>query len=52
MGEGDIMLFGEMLNRFFALYADIHLFNQVTLIVTPTGKHLRWKENHSERVPG
>ncbi|MTH48640.1 type VI secretion system baseplate subunit TssF [Intestinirhabdus alba] len=51
-GEGDINLFGEMLHRFFALYADVHLFNQLTLILQPTGKRLRWKENHSQRVPG
>lgn len=51
-GEGDVSLFGEMLNRFFALYADIHLYTQVTLILQPTGKTLRWKENHSRRIPG
>ncbi|CDF84144.1 type VI secretion protein [Pseudomonas knackmussii B13] len=51
-GEGDICLFGEMLNRFFALYADIHLFNQLTLILQPSGKSLRWNENHSQRIPG
>jgi type VI secretion system protein ImpG len=51
-GEGDISLFGEMLNRFFALYADIHLFNQLTLILQPTGRCLRWNENHSQRIPG
>jgi type VI secretion system protein ImpG len=51
-GEGDICLFGEMLNRFFALYADIHLYNQLTLILQPTGKCLEWTENHSQRVPG
>ncbi|NWA05355.1 type VI secretion system baseplate subunit TssF [Pseudomonas gingeri] len=51
-GEGDISLFGEMLNRFFALYADIHLFNQLTLILQPTGKCLRWSENHSQWIPG
>lgn len=51
-GEGDISLFGEMLSRFFALYADIHLFNQLTLILQPTGKCLRWNENHSQRMPG
>ena len=32
-GEGDVNLFGEMLHRFFALYADIHLFNQLTLVL-------------------
>ncbi|VVN67554.1 type VI secretion system baseplate subunit TssF [Pseudomonas fluorescens] len=51
-GEGDISLFGEMLHRFFSLYADIHLFNQLTLILQPTGKCLRWNENHSQRIPG
>ncbi|MEA9390190.1 type VI secretion system baseplate subunit TssF [Acerihabitans sp. TG2] len=50
--EGDVNLFGEMLHRFFALYADIHLFNQLTLVLQPTGKRLRWRENHSQHVPG
>lgn len=49
-GEGDIHLFGEMLNRFFALYADIHLFNQLTLIVQPSGQRLQWKENPLQRI--
>ncbi|MFK3796870.1 type VI secretion system baseplate subunit TssF [Pseudomonas sp. NPDC088444] len=51
-GEGDLRLFGEMLNRFFALYADIHLFNQLTLVLQPSGKCVRWKENHNQRIPG
>lgn len=51
-GPGDIRLFGSMLNRFFALYADIHLFNQLTLIVQPGEECLRWDENHSTQVPG
>lgn len=51
-GEGDIHLFGEMLNRFFSLYADMNQFNQLTLIVQPEGKCIRWKENHNPRLPG
>ena len=51
-GEGDISLFGEMLNRFFALYADVHLYTQLTLVLQPTGKCLRWNENHNQRIPG
>lgn len=51
-GEGDVNLFGEMLHRFFALYADVHLFNQLTLVLQPTGKRLRWTENHSQHIPG
>ena len=44
-GEGDIHLFGELLNRFFELYTDVHLFNQLTLSILPTGKCLQWTEN-------
>ena len=51
-GEGDVNLFGEMLHRFFSLYADIHLFNQLTLVLQPTGKRLQWRENHSQHIPG
>jgi type VI secretion system protein ImpG len=51
-GEGDIYLFGEMLNRFLALYSDVHLFSQLTLIVQPENKCIRWKENHNQRLPG
>jgi type VI secretion system protein ImpG len=51
-GDGDISLFGEMLNRFFGMYTDIHLFNQLTLILQPSGKCLRWTENHNQRIPG
>ena len=46
-GEGDLHLFGELLNRFFALYTDMNQFNQLTLIVQPEGKCIRWKENHT-----
>lgn len=51
-GHGDVCLFGEMLNRFFALYTDIHLFNRLILIVQPTGERLEWQENHNRRIPG
>lgn len=51
-GEGDICLFGELLHRFFALYADVHLFTQLTLILQPSGRHLRWNEQHNPRIPG
>lgn len=51
-GEGDIHLFGELLNRFFTLYTDMNQFNQLTLIVQPEGKCIRWKENHCPRLPG
>ncbi len=37
-GHGDICLFGEMLNRFFSLYTDIHLFNHLILILQQHGE--------------
>lgn len=49
-GEGDVWLFGGLLNRFFAQYADMHLFNRLTLILQPTGHCLRWKENHQSAL--
>jgi type VI secretion system protein ImpG len=51
-GDGDINLFGEMLNRFLSLYADMNQFIQLSLIIRPEGKCIRWKENHSQRLPG
>ena len=51
-GHGDICLFGELLNRFFALYTDIHLFNRLVLVLQPTGERLEWQENHNRRIPG
>lgn len=50
-GEGDIHLFGEMLNRFLALYSDMNLFSQLTLIIQPEDRCIRWTENHSQRLP-
>lgn len=46
-GEGDVWLFGTILNRFLAQFADMHLYNRLTLILQPSGKCLRWKENHN-----
>ncbi|MCW1830375.1 type VI secretion system baseplate subunit TssF, partial [Enterobacter asburiae] len=36
-----------LLNRFLAQYADMHLYNRLTLLLEPSGKCLRWKENHN-----
>ncbi|WP_392559021.1 type VI secretion system baseplate subunit TssF [Orbus mooreae] len=41
-GEGDVMLFGELLHQFFALYADVNLFTQLILVLLPTGKKVTW----------
>ncbi len=34
-GDGDVMLFGELLHRFFALYADINLFTKLAIVSLP-----------------
>ncbi|MFF7710626.1 type VI secretion system baseplate subunit TssF [Pseudomonas sp. NPDC007930] len=51
-GSGDLWLFGEMLRRFFALYGDVQLFQQLTLVLQPSGKTLQWNEHHSLHIPG
>lgn len=45
-GEGDVMLFGELLHQFFALYADVNLFTKLVIIPLPTGNKIIW--NHSK----
>jgi type VI secretion system protein ImpG len=50
-GEGDMMLFGELLQRFFALYADMNLFTQLVLISLPTGQRICWPASKSQAAP-
>ncbi|SAL76421.1 type VI secretion protein [Caballeronia terrestris] len=50
-GEGDVCLFGELLHRFFALYAEINLFTQLTVISLLSGKRIGWPASHAERAP-
>ncbi len=49
-GEGDIDLFGELLHRFFAAYADMNLFTQLVLLCQPGGKRLTWAPAESAVV--
>jgi type VI secretion system protein ImpG len=44
-GEGDVMLFGELLHQFFALYADVNLFTQLIIIILPTGRKVVWDQS-------
>lgn len=48
-GEGDVMLFGELLHRFFALYADVNLFTQLVLVLLPTGKKVIWNSSKTSQ---
>ncbi|XKM12788.1 type VI secretion system baseplate subunit TssF [Orbaceae bacterium ac157xtp] len=49
-GEGDVMLFGELLHQFLSLYADVNLFTQLTLIILPTGKKVSWNSSKTSRT--
>lgn len=49
-GEGDLRLFGEMLQRFFAEYAELNLFTQVALYVLPEGRRIEWPESWTGRA--
>ena len=44
-GEGDVMLFGELLHQFFALYADVNLFTKLVIILLPTGQKIVWNQS-------
>jgi type VI secretion system protein ImpG len=50
-GEGDMMLFGEMLHRFFELYADVNLFTQLVIVSLPTQQRIEWPASKSDRAP-
>ncbi|MBG0881262.1 type VI secretion system baseplate subunit TssF [Burkholderia sp. 9775_39] len=50
-GEGDVMLFGELLHRFFALYADINLFTKLAVITLPSQARIEWPRSKTERAP-
>lgn len=48
-GEGDVRLFGELLNQFFALYADVNLFTKLVLVLLPTGEKVTWNSSKTSR---
>lgn len=50
-GEGDLMLFGELLHRFFELYAEINLFTQLTIISLPSQTRIDWPRSKTKRNP-
>ena len=49
-GEGDVMLFGELLHQFFALYADVNLFTQLVIISLPTGNKIVWNQSKTSKT--
>jgi type VI secretion system protein ImpG len=50
-GEGDVMLFGELLHRFFAMYAEINLFTRLSIVSLPSQKRTVWPRSKAERSP-
>lgn len=50
-GEGDLELFGEMLNRFLSLYAAVNLYTRLVIVSQPSGKRLTWPDSKSEGAP-
>lgn len=50
-GDGDIELFGGMLNRFLGLYAQINLFTRLVIVSQPTGRRIVWPDTKGEGAP-
>ena len=50
-GEGDIELFGGMLNRFLGLYATLNLFTKLVIVSQPTGRRIEWPDTKGEGAP-
>ena len=48
-GDGDVYLFGELLHRFFGLYAELNLFTKLAIVSLPSGQRTEWPKNRTER---
>jgi type VI secretion system protein ImpG len=48
-GEGDMLLFGELLHRFFALYAELNLFTKLSLVSLPSQTRTEWPRSKAQR---
>ncbi|RQR42158.1 MULTISPECIES: type VI secretion system baseplate subunit TssF [unclassified Burkholderia] len=49
-GEGDVMLFGELLHRFFAAYAEINLFTKLAIVSLPAQVRTEWPRSKASRA--
>ena len=47
-GEGDLMLFGELLHRFFALHAELNLFTRLAIVSLPTQTRIEWPRSKAQ----
>ena len=50
-GDGDLELFGGMLNRFLGLYASLNLYTKLVLVSQPTGRRIEWPDTKAEGAP-
>ncbi|MBN3837042.1 type VI secretion system baseplate subunit TssF [Burkholderia sp. Ac-20344] len=50
-GDGDMELFGGMLNRFLGLYATLNLFTRLVIVVQPTGRRVVWPDTKGDGAP-
>jgi type VI secretion system protein ImpG len=50
-GDGDVELFGEMLNRFLGLYATLNLFTRLVIVQQPSGRRIAWPDTKGEGAP-
>ncbi|MFC4521898.1 type VI secretion system baseplate subunit TssF [Cupriavidus pinatubonensis] len=50
-GDGEVELFGEMLNRFLALYATLNLYTRLVVVSQPSGQRLEWPDSKGEGAP-
>ena len=50
-GEGDLELFGSMLNRFLGLYATLNLYTKLVIVAQPVGRRIEWPETKGEGAP-
>ncbi|UXU90404.1 type VI secretion system baseplate subunit TssF [Burkholderia sp. S-53] len=49
-GEGDVMLFGELLHRFFEAYAEINLFTKLAIVSLPSRLRTEWPRGKVQRA--
>ncbi|QAU23577.1 type VI secretion system baseplate subunit TssF [Dyella sp. M7H15-1] len=50
-GDGDVELFGGMLNRFLGLYATLNLYTRLVIVALPTGQRMVWPDTKGEGAP-
>ncbi|WP_225033346.1 type VI secretion system baseplate subunit TssF [Paraburkholderia sp. XV] len=50
-GNGDLELFGGMLNRFLGLYASLNLYTKLVIVSQPTGRRIEWPDTKGEGAP-